>query len=82
LGAGYAARAGRRAPGPVTVHRSGTADLLARFPQHYPDIAADDEVTVVHFRVLLQDPWLRDVVIPARLNWRADRDAQPGRLGR
>ncbi|MGW5258668.1 ASCH domain-containing protein [Streptomyces sp. NPDC004012] len=30
------------------------ADLLARLPRHYPDITADDEVTIVHFRVLPQ----------------------------
>ncbi|MEU5592488.1 ASCH domain-containing protein [Streptomyces sp. NPDC020298] len=29
-------------------------DLLARLPRHYPEIAADDEVTIVHFRVLPQ----------------------------
>ncbi|MEU1690209.1 hypothetical protein ABZ590_01100 [Streptomyces hirsutus] len=43
-------------------------DLLARFPQRCPDIAADDEATGVRFRVSLQRPWPRDVVIPARLN--------------
>lgn len=69
-GAPYAAR-GAEGPGPVTVHRRRTVHLLARFPQHYPDIAADDEVTVVDVRVLLQRPYLRvatGIVIPARLN--------------
>lgn len=30
------------------------ADLLGRLPRHYPDITGDDEVTIVHFRVLPQ----------------------------
>ncbi|MFF4396590.1 ASCH domain-containing protein [Streptomyces sp. NPDC001480] len=30
------------------------ADLLARLPRHYPEITADDEVTIVRFRVLPQ----------------------------